>query len=66
MTFLVTFEPMGSSQICRNVQIIDDELSNEPDEQFSVALTNANPVGVFGASESCITITDDDSESNLI
>ena len=65
MRFQVTFEPMGSSRICRNVQIIDDELSNEPDEQFSVALTNANPVGVFGVSESCITITDDDSESKF-
>lgn len=66
MMFQVTFEPMGPSRICHNVQIIDDELSNEPDELFSVALVNANPVGVFGASESCITITDNDSKPNLI
>lgn len=61
MTFQVLFQPMGSvMQICRNVRIIDDEISNEPDEQFSVSLVNANPIGVFSVSESCITITDND------
>ena len=49
--------------MCNNVRIIDDELANEPDEQFLVSLTNADPIGVFGLNETCITIIDNDGES---
>ena len=62
-TFQLTFEPLGGSRkICRDVTIINDEIANEPDEQFAIHLTNANPVGEFGSDETCLTITDDDSE----
>ena len=56
---------MGSTQICLNVRIIDDELSNEPDEEFSVFLLDADPSSGFGLNESCITILDDDGKSDM-
>lgn len=55
---------MGSTQICRAVQIIDDELANEPPEEFSVVLLEVFPSGEFGVTESCITIIDNDSKSD--
>ena len=65
-TITVTFEPTEGNEIaemiCGNVPIIDDTVAREPDEQFSVRLMSANPVGNFNndASESCVTILDDD------
>lgn len=63
---MVTFEPTAGSEtaemMCGNVCIIDDVVAMEPDEQFSVRLISADPVGNFAedASESCITILDND------
>ena len=63
---MVTFEPTAGSEtaemMCGNVRIIDDAVAMEPDEQFSVRLISADPVGNFAedASESCITILDND------
>jgi hypothetical protein len=63
----VTFEPTAVSEtaaemMCGTIPIIDDAIAGEPDEQFSVRLISANPVGSFAddASESCITILDND------
>ena len=60
----MTFEPRNSSlqELCANVSIINDMTALEPDEQFSVTLTTATPVGRFGNDETCITIVDDDGE----
>lgn len=51
-----------AEMMCGNVPIIDDAVAREPAEQFSVRLVSADPVGNFNndASESCITIFDDD------
>lgn len=38
---------------------MDDELANEPNEQFSVSLVSAS---IFRSSETCITIVDNDGE----
>lgn len=48
--------------LCRTVAIIDDMVADEPDEQFSVRLTTATPIGNLGQDETCVTIIDDDSE----
>lgn len=62
----MTFEPTVGSEtgdiLCGFVPIIDDMIVGEPDELFSVRLVSANPVGTFAddASESCITILDND------
>lgn len=65
VTFEQTFTPMdeASQMMCGLVQIIDDMLAYEPDEQFSVSLVSATPIGVFRSDESCITIMDNDGES---
>lgn len=62
-TVMLTFEPTdeGTLIMCFNVTIIDDSLGNEPDEQFSVTISD--PAGNMD-SEACITIIDNDSESN--
>ena len=48
--------------ICGQVQIMDDEVANEANEQFSVSLVSAIPTSVFRSSETCITIVDNDGE----
>lgn len=49
--------------MCDRVQIINDDLANELDEQFSVSLISAVPTSVFRSSETCITIVDSDGET---
>lgn len=53
--------------VCRTVQITDDNIGNEPDEQFSVRLidygTLDRDVVIVDPDEACITITDNDSKS---
>ena len=48
---MVTFEPTAGSEtaemMCGNVCIIDDVVAMEPDEQFSVRLISADPVGTY-------------------
>lgn len=62
-TLQATFTPESDVMMCDRVQILDDELANEPNEQFSVSLVSAIPDGVFRSSETCITIMDDDGET---
>ena len=60
-TVVLTFTPTEILQIiCTTIPIINDMISNEPDEQFSVTLTSASPVGTFGEQTACVTIIDDD------
>lgn len=65
LVFQATFNPMdvASQTLCDNIQIFDDELANEPNEEFSLSLQSANPTGVFVLNETCITIIDNDGES---
>ena len=58
----MTFEPQNESLqiVCGTVKIINDEITNEPDEQFSVRLTNVIPGEIIGEDVACITIIDDD------
>lgn len=60
----VTFEGSADSMqtLCGTVAIINDMVADEPDEQFSVRLTSATPIGNLGQDETCVTIIDDDSE----
>ena len=58
-TDMLTFAPSDAT-ICINITIINDTIANEPDEQFSVTLTSASPVGTFGEDTTCVTIIDDD------
>ena len=60
----MTFEPRADSiqTQCGTVVIIDDMVADEPDEQFSVRLTSATPIGNLGQDETCVTIIDDDSK----
>lgn len=56
-----------SDQIkCINIQIVDDDITNEPDEEFSVTLTSATPFGDFSNTTAVITIIDNDRKSRLI
>ena len=66
MTIMLTFMPSdeGTQMMCFNVLIVDDFLGNEPDEGFSVTISNAVPAGSVGDVEACVTIIDNDSESN--
>ena len=67
-TLMVVFTPtdVAGQMVCRNVPIINDDLGNEGDELFSVTITNVNSskVMIGPNQESCVTIIDDDSESN--
>ena len=67
-TVMLTFMPSdeGTQTMCFNVSIIDDLLGNEPDEEFSVTISDTVPAGSVGANaEACITIIDNDSESKI-
>ena len=60
----MTFEPTANGQrLCGNVPITDDHLRNEPNEVFSVTITNvSDPQVTIGDNrESCVTIIDIDS-----
>ena len=50
-------------RLCGNVPITDDMLGNEPNEVFSVTITNvSDPQVTIGVNrESCVTIIDNDS-----
>ena len=64
-TLMLTFEPSGESQIvCGNVSIINDLLGNEPNELFSVTITEVSggTIGIGAEAESCVEIIDDDSK----
>ena len=56
---ILTFVP-SDKILCATIPIINDTVPSEPDEQFSVTLTSASPVGIFGESTTCVTIIDDD------
>ena len=62
---MLTFEPSGDGQIvCGNVSIIDDLLGNEPNELFSVTITevSGDAVSIGAGDESCVEIMDNDSK----
>ena len=66
---MVMFPPSAGGQtVCGNVPIMDDDLGNEGDELFSVIITSVSgdKVMIGPNNESCVTILDDDSESDLI
>ena len=65
-TIMLTFMPSdeGTQTMCFNVSIIDDFLGNEPDEEFSVTISDTVPAGSVGDVEACVIIIDNDSESN--
>ena len=42
--------------------VIDDDVANEADEQFSMVITEVTPAGNITDGESCVTIIDDDSK----
>ena len=61
-TLMLTFVPSSDRQrVCGNVSINDDRL-DEPNEQFSVRITqvSSSSVMIGPNSESCVTIIDDD------
>ena len=66
---MVMFPPSAGGQtVCENVPIMDDNLGNEGDELFSVIITSvsSDKIMIGPNDESCVTILDDDSESDLI
>ena len=51
---------------CVPLPIIDDEITNEADEQFSVVLRSVSPEGItISDTEACVTIIDDDGKHSL-
>ena len=48
--------------MCVPLLIIDDEIANEADEQFSVMLLDVSPEGNIDGEATCVTIVDDDSK----
>ena len=51
----------GTTTLCSDVPITDDQLGNEPIEAFSVSFVSISPAGQQGATtESCVFIVDDD------
>jgi hypothetical protein len=52
----------GNTMFCVNIPIIDDEVF-EVEEEFSVNLINARPVGEIIDDTTCIKIIDDDSKA---
>ena len=66
---MVMFPPSAGGQItCGNVPIMDDDIGNEGDELFSIIITSvsSDKIMIGPNNESCVTILDDDSESDLI
>ena len=59
---MVTFEPSFDGQILYGKVPIINDLLSEPDELFSVLITNvSNPSVMIGMNaETCVTIIDDD------
>ena len=59
LTFMPSSEP---GRVCGKVPLKDDRL-DEPNEMFSVTITEVTGSGVMvgPSSESCVTIIDDDS-----
>ena len=60
---MLTFEPSGDGQtVCGNVSIINDLLGNEPNELFSVTITevSGDTVSIGAGDESCVEIIDND------
>ena len=51
-----------SQTMCAPLLIIDDDIANEADEQFSVILLDVSPAGNIDGEVTCITIIDDDSK----
>ena len=51
---------------CFPVPVIDDDVSNEAEEQFSLVITEVSPVGRISNGEIRVTIIDNDSKSYLI
>ena len=67
-TFMLEFLPTdeGTTTLCANVPIIDDQLGNEPVEAFSVSFVSFSPAGQEGPNrETCVFIEDDDGMYNL-
>ena len=51
----------GTTTLCANVPITDDQLANEPVEAFSVSFLSISPAGLEGqVRETCVFIEDDD------
>ena len=51
----------GTTTLCSNVPIIDDQVGNEPVEAFCVSFVSISPAGLQGATrETCVFIVDDD------
>jgi hypothetical protein len=51
----------GTTTLCANVPITNDQLGNEPVEAFSVSFVSISPAGQQGPSrETCAFIEDDD------
>ena len=59
-TIMLTFTPSGNARLCSRIRIIDDNVGSEPNEEFSVKLISASPLGTIGEDTSCVTIIDDD------
>ena len=60
-TLEFTSSDEGTTRRCANVPIIDDRLSNEPVEPFSVSFVSISPAGRQGPDrETCVFIEDDD------
>lgn len=62
-TLMATFLPSDEalSERCVEIPIIDDQLGNEPNEQFSVKVSTFSPSELqVENDEACVTIIDDD------
>ena len=65
-TLVFTSTDEGTTTLCANVSIIDDQLGNEPVEAFSVSFVSFSPAGQEGLNtETCVFIEDNDSMYNI-
>ena len=56
-----------AGRACVTIPIIDDELANEDDEQFSVGFDlSGSPLVAGTNAEACVTITDNDGKNHLL
>ena len=63
----MTFVPGNDvgTMVCVNVLIVDDMVTIEPDQSFTILASSNDPVIIAPISEATVTIVDNDGEKSL-
>ena len=59
MQFTLTFE-QGTSRLCRDITIVNDNIAERPEERFEVIITSTDPQATVGTPNRATVIIEDD------